>query len=150
MLQQIGPEGPTSLHLVSFTGPSFQMGLCLPEVKKPASCASTVEIGEKRAPPRRALKSPSSNTDPAIKRELPQKKRAEVYTRTATPVTIHYDSQTKVVMGPQTDIHSGAVVHVTGIVQHPSRTDRGAPGMPSAALAGELSTPALAGATPHS
>jgi putative AlgH/UPF0301 family transcriptional regulator len=49
--------------------------------------------------------------------KLLQKKTEEIYTRTATGVTVQSNSQTKIVMGKPADVHAGAVVHVTGTVQ---------------------------------
>jgi putative AlgH/UPF0301 family transcriptional regulator len=49
--------------------------------------------------------------------KLLQKKTEEIYTRTATAVTVQSNSQTKIVMGKPADVHAGAVVHVTGTVQ---------------------------------
>jgi hypothetical protein len=52
--------------------------------------------------------------DGTIAGKLLQKKTEEIYARTATPVAVHFDAQTKIVMGKKADIHAGAVVHVTG------------------------------------
>ena len=49
--------------------------------------------------------------------KLLQKKTEEIYTRTATAVTVQSNRQTKIVMGKPADVHAGAVVHVTGTVQ---------------------------------
>jgi hypothetical protein len=49
--------------------------------------------------------------------KLLQKKTEEIYTRTATAVTVQSNRQTKIVMGKSADVHAGAVVHVTGTVQ---------------------------------
>jgi len=51
------------------------------------------------------------------KGKLLQKKTKEIYTRTASNVTLGWNSQTKMVMGKEADIHPRAVVHVTGKVR---------------------------------
>jgi len=33
-------------------------------------------------------------------------------------VTVRWNAQTKIVMGKETDIHAGAIVHVTGTVRN--------------------------------
>ncbi len=43
--------------------------------------------------------------------------KTEDYTRTTTPMTVHSDSQTKVVMGAQTVFIPGRSSHVTGLVR---------------------------------
>jgi tRNA(Phe) wybutosine-synthesizing methylase Tyw3 len=55
--------------------------------------------------------------DGKITGKLLEKKTEEIYARTTTPVTLQSNAQTKVVMGKAADVHSGAVVHVTGTVQ---------------------------------
>jgi membrane protein implicated in regulation of membrane protease activity len=54
--------------------------------------------------------------DGTIRGKVLQKKTETTYARTGTSVTVHSNDGTKVVMGKQSDIHSGAVVHVTGTV----------------------------------
>jgi hypothetical protein len=58
-----------------------------------------------------------SGTEGKLTGKLLQKKTEEIYMRTATAVTVLSNSQTKIVMGKPADVHAGAVVHVTGIVQ---------------------------------
>lgn len=55
--------------------------------------------------------------DGKITGKLLERKTEEVYARTTTPVTLQSNAQTKMVMGKAADVHSGAVVHVTGTVQ---------------------------------
>jgi hypothetical protein len=58
-----------------------------------------------------------SGADGTIKGKLLQRKTEQVYTRSTSPVMVHSDPQTKVVMGAPSDIHPGAVIHVTGPVR---------------------------------
>jgi hypothetical protein len=58
-----------------------------------------------------------ASSEGKITGKLLQKKTEEIYTRTATAVTVRSNSQTKIVMGKPADVHAGAVVHVTGTVQ---------------------------------
>ena len=58
-----------------------------------------------------------ASSEGKITGKLLQKKTEEIYTRTATAVTVQSNSQTKIVMGDPVDVHAGAVVHVTGTVQ---------------------------------
>jgi hypothetical protein len=58
-----------------------------------------------------------SGSEGKLTGKLLQKKTEEIYMRTATAVTVRSNSQTKIVMGKPADVHAGAVVHVTGIVQ---------------------------------
>jgi hypothetical protein len=55
-----------------------------------------------------------SSSEGSIRGKLLQKETEKVYLRTNTPVTVQSNSQTKMVMGEQSDIHPAAVVHVTG------------------------------------
>jgi len=59
----------------------------------------------------------TSATEGTLKGKLLQKKTEEIYTRTASSVAVRWDTQTKIVMGKEADIHPGAVVHVTGTVR---------------------------------
>jgi hypothetical protein len=59
-----------------------------------------------------------SASDGTAKGRVLQKKTEEIYTRTASNVTLRWTAQTKVVMGKEADIHTGAVVHVTGTVRN--------------------------------
>jgi len=47
---------------------------------------------------------------------LLRKKTEEIYLRTATTLTVHFVPKTSIVMGKHADLHSGAIVHVTGTV----------------------------------
>jgi len=58
-----------------------------------------------------------ASSEGKITGKLLQKKTEEIYTRTATEMTVHSNSQTKIVMGKPADVHARAVVHVTGTVQ---------------------------------
>jgi hypothetical protein len=58
-----------------------------------------------------------ASSEGKITGKLLQKKTEEIYTRTATAVTVQSNSQTKIAMGKPGDVHAGAVVHVTGTVQ---------------------------------
>jgi hypothetical protein len=58
-----------------------------------------------------------ASSEGTITGKLLQKKTEEIYTRTATAVTVRSNSQTKIVMGKPADVHGGAVVHITGTVQ---------------------------------
>jgi hypothetical protein len=58
-----------------------------------------------------------ASSEGKITGKLLQKKTEEIYTRTATAVTVQSNRQTKIVMGKSADVHAGAVVHVTGTVQ---------------------------------
>ncbi len=49
--------------------------------------------------------------------KLLQKKTEQIYVRTKSQVSLHSTSQTKVVMGKDSDLHDGAIVHVTGTVR---------------------------------
>ena len=49
-----------------------------------------------------------------IRGKLLQKKTETIYVRTPTQVMVRSSAQTKLVMGQQSDVHPGAVVHVTG------------------------------------
>lgn len=60
----------------------------------------------------------ASAPEGTLKGKLLQKKTEEIYTRTASSVTLHWNTQTKIVMGKEADIHSGAVLHVTGTVRN--------------------------------
>jgi len=44
------------------------------------------------------------------------KKTDELYFRTSNHATVHWQNQTKIVMGKSDDLHPGAVVHVTASV----------------------------------
>lgn len=55
-----------------------------------------------------------SSTEGSIRGKLLQKETEKVYVRTNTAVTVQSNSQTKMVMGKQSDIHPAGVVHVTG------------------------------------
>jgi len=46
-----------------------------------------------------------------------KKKTDDLYLRTPDHATIHWDSQTKIVMGKSDDLHPGAIVHITASVQ---------------------------------
>lgn len=52
-----------------------------------------------------------------IRGQLLQKKTEEIYARTTTSVTVQFNAQTNFVMGKKSDIHAGAVVHITGTVK---------------------------------
>jgi hypothetical protein len=58
-----------------------------------------------------------ASSEGKITGKLLQKKTEEIYTRTATAVTVQSNRQTRVVMGKPADVHAGAVVHITGTVQ---------------------------------
>jgi putative AlgH/UPF0301 family transcriptional regulator len=58
-----------------------------------------------------------SGSEGKLTGKLLQKKTEEIYMRTAKAVTVQSKRQTKIVMGKPADVHAGAVVHVTGIVQ---------------------------------
>ena len=58
-----------------------------------------------------------ASSEGKITGKLLQKKTEEIYTRTATAVTVQSNRQTKIVMGKPADVHAGAVVHVAGTVQ---------------------------------
>jgi hypothetical protein len=63
-----------------------------------------VEIGEPSA-------------EGTIRGKLLEKKTEEIYARTATAVTVQFNAQTNIVMGKKSDIHPGAVVHITGVIK---------------------------------
>jgi hypothetical protein len=42
-----------------------------------------------------------------------KKKTDDLYLRTSDHATIHWDNQTKIVMGKPDDLHSGAIIHIT-------------------------------------
>jgi uncharacterized protein YdeI (BOF family) len=56
-----------------------------------------------------------------IRGQLLQKKTEEIYARTTTSVTVQFNAQTNFVMGKKSDIHAGAVVHITGTVKDDHR-----------------------------
>jgi putative AlgH/UPF0301 family transcriptional regulator len=58
-----------------------------------------------------------ASSEGKITGKLLQKKTEEIYTRTATAVTVQSNRQTKIVMGKPADVHAGAVVHITGTLQ---------------------------------
>jgi hypothetical protein len=64
-----------------------------------------------------------SSTEGSIRGKLLQKETKKVYLRTNTPVTVQSNSQTKMVMGKQSDIHPAAVVHVTGTLKKDRSVD---------------------------
>jgi hypothetical protein len=64
-----------------------------------------------------------SSTEGSIRGKLLQKETEKVYLRTSTPVTVQSNSQTKMVMGKQSDIHPAAVVHVTGALKKDRSVD---------------------------
>jgi hypothetical protein len=41
------------------------------------------------------------------------KKTDDLYVETLTHATVHWDNQTKIVMGKTSDLHPGAVIHIT-------------------------------------
>jgi hypothetical protein len=45
-----------------------------------------------------------------------KKKTDDLYLRTSDRATVHWDNQTKIVMGKSDDLHSGAIVHITASV----------------------------------
>jgi len=51
------------------------------------------------------------------------KKTEEVYVRTNAQSSVHWNAQTKMVMGKPSDVHSGAIVHVTGKVRQDRSID---------------------------
>ena len=55
--------------------------------------------------------------------KLLTKKTEEVYARTNTQASVHWNDQTKMVTGKSSDLHAGAVVHVTGTVRNDHRVD---------------------------
>jgi hypothetical protein len=56
----------------------------------------------------------NSSTEGSIRGKLLRKETEKIYLRTNTQVTVQSGSQTKIVMGKQSEIHPAAVVHVTG------------------------------------
>jgi hypothetical protein len=46
-----------------------------------------------------------------------KKRTDDLYLRTSNHVTIHWDNQTKIVMGKSDDLHAGAIVHITASVK---------------------------------
>lgn len=52
-----------------------------------------------------------------IRGRLLEKQTDKIYSRTTTAVTAHSTGATKVVMGKPSDIHSAAVIHLTGTVE---------------------------------
>jgi hypothetical protein len=52
------------------------------------------------------------------KGKILQEKTKELYTRTTSSATLRWNTQTKIVMGKEADIHPGAVVHVTGTIRN--------------------------------
>ncbi len=42
-----------------------------------------------------------------------KKKTEELYLRTSEHASVHWDNQTKIVMGKSDDLHPGAIVHIT-------------------------------------
>jgi hypothetical protein len=69
------------------------------------------------SPAKFVLEIAEASSEGKITGKLLQKKTEEIYTRTATAVTVQSNSQTKTVMGNLADVHAGAVVHVIGTVQ---------------------------------
>lgn len=65
-----------------------------------------------------AVEISESSPEGTAKGKLLQKKTEEIYTRTASSVNLRWNSQTKIVMGKEADIHPGAVVHVTATVRN--------------------------------
>jgi len=55
--------------------------------------------------------------------KLLTKKTEEVYVRTNAQASVHWNDQTKLVMGKSSDVHTGAVVHVTGRVRNDRSAD---------------------------
>jgi|HubBroStandDraft_6_1064221.scaffolds.fasta_scaffold518963_3 hypothetical protein len=45
-----------------------------------------------------------------------KKKNDDLYLRTSDHATIHWDNQTKIVMGKPDDLHPGAIIHITASV----------------------------------
>ncbi len=45
-----------------------------------------------------------------------KKKTDDLYLETTDRATVHWDSQTKIVMGKSDDLHPGAIVHITASV----------------------------------
>jgi hypothetical protein len=62
-----------------------------------------------------------SSTD--LRGRILSKKTDEVYVRTDTQASVHWSDQSKLVMGKSADVHSGAVVHVTGKVRQDRTID---------------------------
>lgn len=57
-----------------------------------------------------------ATADGTLRGKLLQKKTETTYVRTTSPATVRTSAGTKLVMGKQSDVHAGAVVHVTGTV----------------------------------
>ena len=55
-------------------------------------------------------------TDGTLRGKLLQKKTEEIYTRTSTDIIAHMGERTAMVMGKREDVHTKAVVYVTGPV----------------------------------
>ena len=55
--------------------------------------------------------------DGEIRGKVLKEKSKEVYTRTGDQIGVHPNAETKYVMGKAKDVHAGAVVHVTGVMQ---------------------------------
>ena len=55
--------------------------------------------------------------------KLLRKKTEEIYVRTNAQVSVHSNDQTKMVMGKASDVHAGAVVHVTGRARNDHSVD---------------------------
>jgi hypothetical protein len=49
-----------------------------------------------------------------IQGKLLQKQSEEIYARTKTAATVRFGDATSIVMGKRSDVHAGAIVHVTG------------------------------------
>jgi hypothetical protein len=69
------------------------------------------------------IDSSTQGTETTLHAKLLQKKTEESYTRTATTISIHFNDKTKLVMGKLSDIHSAAVLHVTGIARDDKSID---------------------------
>jgi len=83
------------------------MGLCLPELASPLRALKLWKYV-------RNARLTESNTDGTSRASY--WKTEKVYTRTTTPVTVHSDSQTKVVVGAQTVFIPGRSSHDTDLV----------------------------------
>jgi hypothetical protein len=67
--------------------------------------------------------SSSKGSEGTLRGKLLQKKTEELYTRTASDVSIHFNDKTKLVMGKLADLHSAAIIHVTGTAREDKSID---------------------------
>jgi hypothetical protein len=67
--------------------------------------------------------SSTKGSEGTLRGKLLQKKTEELYTRTATELSIHFTDKTKLVMGKLADLHSAAVIHVTGTAREDKSID---------------------------